>query len=52
MSFLEERLGVEIDLPRENVSPRRDLTLSPEIEAKLRRKCAAEFALWEGVGAE
>ncbi|QFT63870.1 gamma-glutamyl kinase [Roseivivax sp. THAF30] len=52
VSFLEERLGVEIDLPRENVSPRRDLTLSPEIEAKLRRKCAAEFALWEGVGAE
>ncbi|MCA0940656.1 gamma-glutamyl kinase [Salipiger pacificus] len=45
--FLEERLGVRLDLPRENVSPRADLALSPATEAKLRRKCAADFALWE-----
>ncbi|MCE0506534.1 gamma-glutamyl kinase [Roseivivax sp. GX 12232] len=49
VAFLEDRLGISLDLPRENVSPRRDLALSPEIEAKLRRKCAADFALWEGI---
>ncbi|MCA0994564.1 gamma-glutamyl kinase [Alloyangia pacifica] len=48
--FLEERLGLTLDLPRENVSPRADLALSPEIEAKLRRKCAADFELWERAG--
>ncbi|NDV99550.1 gamma-glutamyl kinase [Salipiger sp. PrR002] len=48
--FLEERLGLQLDLPRENVSPRADLALSPEIEAKLRRKCAADFELWERAG--
>mgnify|MGYP000442191496 CR=1 FL=1 len=48
LAFLEERLGTTIDLPRENVSPRRDLSLSPEIAAKLRRKCAADFETWEG----
>lgn len=48
LAFLEERLGATIDLPRENVSPRRDLSLSPEIAAKLRRKCAADFETWEG----
>lgn len=45
--FLEERLGLRLDLPRENVSPRADLALSPGAEATLRRKCAADFALWE-----
>ena len=48
LAFLEERLGTTIDLPRENVSPRRDLSLSPEIATKLRRKCAADFETWEG----
>ncbi|MBW4982493.1 gamma-glutamyl kinase [Mameliella sp. CS4] len=47
LAFLEERLGTTIDLPRENVSPRRDLSLSPEIATKLRRKCAADFETWE-----
>lgn len=47
VEFLEDRLGVTIDLPRENVSPRRDLTLSAKVEAKLRRKCAADFEAWE-----
>ncbi|WP_226621657.1 gamma-glutamyl kinase [Alloyangia pacifica] len=44
--FLEARLGLTLDLPRQNVSPRADLALSPETEAKLRRKCAADFELW------
>ncbi|WP_417741055.1 gamma-glutamyl kinase [Salipiger sp.] len=47
IAFLEDRLGVTLDLPRENVSPRGDLVLSPEIEAKLRRKSAADFEIWE-----
>ncbi|WP_353472025.1 gamma-glutamyl kinase [Salipiger sp. H15] len=46
-AFLEERLGVTLDLPRENVSPRADLDLSPDVEARLRRRCAADFELWE-----
>lgn len=47
IGFLEERLGLSIDLPRENVSPRRDLDLLPETEATLRRKFADDFAVWE-----
>lgn len=48
ITFLEERLDTKIDLPRENVSPRRgDLTLSADTEAKLRRKCADDFEVWE-----
>lgn len=47
IGFLEDRLGVSLDLPRENVSPRRDLTLSDETEAKLRRKCAEDFEAWD-----
>ncbi|MWD27372.1 gamma-glutamyl kinase [Aquicoccus sp. SCR17] len=49
IDFLESRLEVTLDLPRENVSPRRDLALSPEVERRLRRKCAAEFELWESI---
>ncbi|PJE26003.1 hypothetical protein SAMN06297129_2190 [Pseudooceanicola antarcticus] len=48
-AWLEARLEVSIETGRENVSPTMELTLSPEIEAKLRRKCAEEFALWEGI---
>lgn len=47
IDFLESRLEVTLDLPRENVSPPRDLVLSPDVERRLRRKCAAEFELWE-----
>lgn len=45
--FLEERLGVTLELAQENVSPQMDLDLSPEIERRLRRKRPEEFALWE-----
>lgn len=47
LAFLEDRLGTRIDLPRENVSPAHDTGLSPETEARLRRKCAADFAAWD-----
>jgi len=46
IGFLEERLGVTLDLPRTNVSPRRDLELSAQTEEKLRRKCAGDFDVW------
>ncbi len=48
-AFLEARLGVRLDLPRTNVSPPRPLTLSPGLEARLRRERAEDFALWEAV---
>jgi len=44
--FLEDRLGVTLELKQENVSPPMDLHLSSEIEKKLRRKRADEFTLW------
>ncbi len=48
--FLEERLGVSLELRRENVSPEMELSLSPGVEKRLRRKCAGEFALYESIG--
>lgn len=47
IAFLEERLGTQISLNRLNVSPSVDVTLDPQIERKLRRKCEAEFRVWE-----
>ncbi|MCF7700130.1 sulfotransferase family protein [Loktanella sp. M215] len=47
IGFLEQRLNVTLDLPRLNVSPTRDTTLSPAVAAKLRDKRAAEFAVWD-----
>lgn len=47
IAFLERRLNVTLDLPRLNVSPRRDTELSPAVEAKLRDRRAAEFAVWD-----
>ncbi len=51
MAFLAERLGpIGRDLPRLNVSPAMEVALSAEAEAVLRRKCAAEFTVWERAG--
>ena len=44
---MEKRLDVTITLKDKNVSPKMDLALSSEVEAKLREKRAAEFAVWE-----
>ena len=47
IGFLEDRLKTKIETRRLNVSPSMDLALSPAVEAKLRRKCADEFRVWE-----
>jgi hypothetical protein len=45
--FLEDRLGATIDLPRKNVSPQMELTLSPNVLARLHAKRPEEFETWE-----
>ena len=45
--YLEQRLEVSIILKDKNVSPKMDLVLSSDVEAKLREKRAAEFEVWE-----
>lgn len=47
LTFLEQRLNTRISLSRFNVSPKRDLVLSAEVEAQLRQTCAPEFAVWQ-----
>ena len=49
-SFLEARLGVSIETRLCNRSPALDLDLSAKTEARLRRKFAADFALYDGIG--
>lgn len=49
-AFLGERLGLALDLPRRNVSPRATLELDPVLEARLRREARADFDLWESLG--
>lgn len=48
-AFLQDRLGVGPALTRENVSPEMELMLSPETARKLRRKYAADFALYDSI---
>jgi hypothetical protein len=48
--FLSDRLGVTLDLKRENVSPDMDLILSPDIEERFRRKFDEEFSLYDSIG--
>jgi hypothetical protein len=48
-TFLQDRLEVSLDLKRENVSPQMELTLSPDIAERFRRKFAEEFALYESI---
>lgn len=47
--FLEDRLDVKLQLGQENVSPSADLTLSTKTLAKLQRKCAEEFDLYNSI---
>ncbi|KIC11340.1 gamma-glutamyl kinase [Leisingera sp. ANG-M1] len=49
LAFLQQRLDQDIQLERKNVSPRGDLTLSPDAEAHYRRKKPAEFELYESL---
>lgn len=48
-SFLEDRLERDIATERMNVSPRRDIALSPEVAKHLRQKCPQEFDLYNSV---
>jgi len=48
-SFLQERLGVDVQTKRENASPEIAYELSPEIERRYRKKCAAEFDLYASI---
>ena len=48
-AFLHDRLGVELSLERMNVSPDMALTLDADVEQRLRRKCAEEFALYDSI---
>ncbi len=48
-AFLEERLATSIETSWQNQSPSMPLDLSSETEAKLRRKHAEDFILWQGI---
>jgi hypothetical protein len=48
--FLSDRFGQQIVLPRSNVSPPGDLTLSPATERRLQRAASEDFALYESLG--
>lgn len=47
LGYLEQRLKMQITLKQKNVSPKMSLSLSADVEAKLRQKRAAEFEVWE-----
>lgn len=47
IGFLEERLSMQIELPRLNVSPEHPMELHDHVAAKLRRKREPEFAVWQ-----
>ena len=49
LGFLEDRLGSRIELARENASPPVETRLSDRVAEKYRRKCAAEFALYDAI---
>ena len=47
IAFLEDRLQRSINLKHLNVSPKQELTLSSDLETKLRQKRPEEFDVWE-----
>ncbi|WP_317054672.1 gamma-glutamyl kinase [Roseovarius rhodophyticola] len=49
--FLKNRLKTDVFTRRLNQSPKLELLLSAEVETELRRKCAVEFALYDGIDA-
>ena len=49
-AFLQDRLEIGFDTAQENASPALTLDLSEATRAKLHRKCANEFTLWNGIG--
>ena len=49
VTFLEDRLGCEIILPRVNVSPQASLELSPATKAKLMAFAAEDFEIYRNI---
>lgn len=49
-SFLNDRLGVTLELARENVSPPMELSLSDDVARRYRRKFTEEYDLYESIG--
>ena len=49
-SFLNDRLGVTLELARENVYPPMELSLSDDVARRYRRKFAKEYDLYESIG--
>lgn len=47
--FLRDRLGVNVELTRKNVSPDIPVVLSRDIEDRFRRKFSDEFALYDSI---
>jgi hypothetical protein len=47
VQWLSERLGVELDLPRRNVSAAPRAQVDPALEGDLRDALAADYALWD-----
>lgn len=52
VAFLEGRINQKLEVGRSNVSPARDVGLSPAMEARLRKEAPEEFALWDHLGGE
>jgi hypothetical protein len=49
VAFMNQRLGCDLRIPQSNVSPAQDLSLSAATEARLREKCARDFALYDSL---
>ena len=49
LHFLEDRLGCELTLPRMNVSPKAPTDLPDEVRARLRRRFAPDYAIYEAL---
>lgn len=49
IAFLENRLGLQIKLEKENVSPQIELQLSSGVESTFRTKFASEFNLYDSI---
>lgn len=47
LDFLQDRLNMQINLQKENVSPQRELFLSRATEEEFRKRHATEFACYE-----
>lgn len=49
VAYLEDRLNLEIALPRVNVSPDAALSLPESLKTRLADTCAEDFALWNSL---